>query len=215
MLLDLSEGVAGQRLHDVVDPRPLVGSQPIVEEAAQRLLIEQVVEPAGRPARGAPGTIVELDVGGHDLTPLPVGRSHDRGVADAGVEPQGALDPDGYLRLVGRAKELIISGGYNVYPREVEDALRLHPGILDAAVVGSPDRQWGEVVTAYVELDHGAGRAAGGPTGGLGDVLDQEALRRFLDDRLAAYKRPRIVHVVEALPRNALGKVQKHLLAGS
>jgi len=81
--------------------------------------------------------------------------------------------------------------------------------------VGSPDRQWGEVVTAYVELDDGAGSAAGGPTGGLDDLLDQEALRRFLDDRLAAYKRPRIYHVVEALPRNALGKVQKHLLAGS
>ena len=109
---------------------------------------------------------------------------------------------------MGRAKELIISGGYNVYPREVEDALRLYPTVLDAAVVGSPDQHWGEVVTAYVELDP---EAAGGPAGG---GLDEEALRRFLDDRLAAYKRPRIVVVVEALPRNALGKVQKHLLAG-
>jgi malonyl-CoA/methylmalonyl-CoA synthetase len=110
----------------------------------------------------------------------------------------GALDADGYLRLVGRAKELIISGGYNVYPREIEDALRAYPVVVDAAVVGTPDRQWGEVVTAYVETD--------GP-------LDQDALRRFLDDRLAAYKRPRLVHVVGALPRNALGKVQKHLLS--
>lgn len=126
----------------------------------------------------------------------------------------GALDADGYLRLVGRAKELIISGGYNVYPREVEDALRLHPAIADAAVVGSPDRQWGEVVTAYVELDPTGGPGGAG-AGGIDAEGVEEALRGFLDDRLAAYKRPRIYLVVEALPRNALGKVQKHLLAGS
>jgi malonyl-CoA/methylmalonyl-CoA synthetase len=110
----------------------------------------------------------------------------------------GAFDAEGYLRLVGRAKELIISGGYNVYPREIEDALRLYPTIVDAAVVGTPDRQWGEVVTAYVETD---------------GSLDRAALRTFLDERLAAYKCPRVVHVVEVLPRNALGKVQKHLLS--
>ena len=111
----------------------------------------------------------------------------------------GALDADGYLTLVGRAKELVISGGYNVYPREVEDVLRLHPDVVDAAVVGTPDPNWGEVVTAYLE------------------VADPEAtpdLDDLLDERLAPYKRPRIIHVVEALPRNALGKVQKHLLTG-
>ena len=112
----------------------------------------------------------------------------------------GALDADGYLTLVGRAKELVISGGYNVYPREVEDVLRLHPDVVDAAVVGTPDPNWGEVVTAYLE------------------VADPEAAPDLddlaLDERLAPYKRPRIIHVVEALPRNALGKVQKHLLTG-
>jgi malonyl-CoA/methylmalonyl-CoA synthetase len=109
----------------------------------------------------------------------------------------GAIDPDGYLRITGRAKELIISGGYNVYPREVEDALRAHPGIADAAVVGTPSPEWGEIVTAYLE----------GPA-----PPDLAALRGFLADRLAPYKRPRLVHAVGALPRNALGKVQKHRL---
>ena len=109
----------------------------------------------------------------------------------------GERDPDGYLRISGRAKELVISGGYNVYPREVEEALRAHPGVEDAAVVGTPSEEWGECVTAYLV---GA------------DAPSPEALRVFLADRLAPYKQPRIVHLVDALPRNALGKVQKHRL---
>jgi malonyl-CoA/methylmalonyl-CoA synthetase len=109
----------------------------------------------------------------------------------------GELDGAGYLRITGRAKELIISGGYNVYPREVEEALRAHPAIADAAVVGTPSAEWGEVVTAYVE-------GAAPP--------DAAELRAFLADRLAPYKQPRLVHAVEMLPRNALGKVQKHRL---
>jgi malonyl-CoA/methylmalonyl-CoA synthetase len=109
----------------------------------------------------------------------------------------GALDADGYLTLVGRAKELIISGGFNVYPREVEDALRRHTAVVDAAVVGTADPQWGEIVTAYVET-------CAAVTG--------EELTAFVGEHLAAYKRPRHVWLVDALPRNALGKVQKHLL---
>jgi malonyl-CoA/methylmalonyl-CoA synthetase len=109
----------------------------------------------------------------------------------------GARDADGYLRVTGRAKELVISGGYNVYPREVEDALRAHPAIEDAAVVGTPSDEWGERVTAYVVSR---------------DAPTPEALRAFLAERLAPYKQPRLLHVVEALPRNALGKVQKHRL---
>jgi malonyl-CoA/methylmalonyl-CoA synthetase len=111
----------------------------------------------------------------------------------------GEFDEAGYLRIAGRAKELIISGGYNVYPREVEDALRAHPGVADAAVVGTPSAEWGEVVTAYLE----------GPS-----PPDLAALRAFLADRLAPYKQPRLVHAVGELPRNALGKVQKHRLRG-
>ena len=110
----------------------------------------------------------------------------------------GALDDDGYLRIVGRRKELIISGGFNVYPREVEDVLRGHPDVADVAVVGTASDEWGEVVTAYVVPD--------GPE-------DAAALVAFAAARLAAFKRPKLVHYVGDLPRNALGKVLKHELA--
>lgn len=109
----------------------------------------------------------------------------------------GHCDEAGYLCIAGRARELIISGGYNVYPREVEDAVRRHPAVEDAAVVGSPDPEWGELVTAYLVA---------------GEEIDVDALRQFLADDLAPYKHPRRIHRVDALPRNALGKVQKHRL---
>ena len=109
----------------------------------------------------------------------------------------GEFDDDGYLRIVGRAKELIISGGYNVYPREVEDVLRSHPAVVDAAVVGTPSDEWGEIVTAYVEANEG---------------FDPAELLEFASKHLAPYKKPRIVHRVDALPRNRMGKVQRDQL---
>ena len=75
----------------------------------------------------------------------------------------GRVDDDGYVSIVGRAKELIISGGFNVYPREVEDVLRAHPAVVDVAVVGTPSDEWGEIVTAYVELTDAAGAVDGSP----------------------------------------------------
>src|SRR5262249_27109398 len=105
----------------------------------------------------------------------------------------GARDADGYLSIVGRAKELIISGGFNVYPREVEDVLLEHPAVAEVAVVGEPSDEWGETVGAVVVPE--------------GDDLDTDALLAFAADALAPYKRPRRVRVVDALPRNALGKV--------
>jgi malonyl-CoA/methylmalonyl-CoA synthetase len=106
----------------------------------------------------------------------------------------GAADPDGYLRIVGRSKELIITGGYNVYPREVEDVLLTAPGVAEVAVAGRPDPEWGEVVTAFVVSAPGAAR-------------DGAALLAHAAARLAPYKCPRAVHFVEALPRNAMGKL--------
>ncbi len=108
----------------------------------------------------------------------------------------GALDPDGYLRIVGRKSELIISGGYNVYPREIEEVLRSHDAVTDAAVVGRPHPDWGEQVVAFVEL-------------GPGEKASDTELLRHASERLASYKCPKELHVVEALPRNALGKVVK------
>ncbi len=107
----------------------------------------------------------------------------------------GDHDEAGYLRILGRAKELIITGGYNVYPREVEDVLCAHPAVTEAAVVGVPSTEWGETVAAHVV--------------GTGDTA---AVQVWAESQLAAFKCPREYHWVESLPRNALGKVQKHRL---
>jgi malonyl-CoA/methylmalonyl-CoA synthetase len=104
----------------------------------------------------------------------------------------GEFGPDGYLRLVGRSKDLIISGGYNVHPREVEEALTDHPAVVEVAVVGRPSRRWGEEVTAVV-VTH--------------DTITEDALRTHAAERLAPYKVPKRVEFVDQLPRNALGKV--------
>jgi malonyl-CoA/methylmalonyl-CoA synthetase len=104
----------------------------------------------------------------------------------------------GYLTIRGRSKELVISGGFNVYPAEVEDVLSLHPQVAEVAVTGTPSDEWGEVVTAWVVAD--------------GPAPTAEALAEFAGDRLAPYKRPRLVHVVPELPRNALGKVVRSQL---
>jgi malonyl-CoA/methylmalonyl-CoA synthetase len=109
----------------------------------------------------------------------------------------GSFDDDGYLSIVGRSKELIISGGYNVYPREVEDVLRGYPGVRDVAVVGAPSDEWGEVVTAVIVAD---------------GTLDTDALLEFAAGELAPFKRPRAVRFVDEIPRNALGKVLRHEL---
>ncbi len=111
----------------------------------------------------------------------------------------GEFDEAGYLRLRGRAKELVITGGLNVYPREVEDALRSHSGVDDVAITGTSDEEWGELVTAWVV-----------PAPGNTPVLDD--LRTHLEGVCAPFKHPRLLHLVDDLPRNALGKVQKHLL---
>jgi len=112
----------------------------------------------------------------------------------------GAVDDDGYLSIVGRARELIISGGFNVYPREVDDALGLHPAVGEVAVAGVPSEEWGEEVVAWVVPADGHD----------GPAVDE--LRDFAREHLAAYKLPRRVVVVDALPRNALGKVTRHEL---
>lgn len=112
----------------------------------------------------------------------------------------GWCSPDGYYTITGRARELIISGGYNIYPREVEDVLETHEGIAEAAVIGIPDTEMGEQVVAVVVLKQGH-------TPGATDII------AFCRQRLASYKKPRQVVFVDTLPRNALGKVQKHVLA--
>jgi o-succinylbenzoate---CoA ligase len=118
----------------------------------------------------------------------------------------GYLDRDGDLWLVQRRSDVIVSGGENVYPAEVEAALREHPAIVAAAVAGLPDAEWGERVAALVVPVAGA-------------RLDAAELLAFLRGRLAGYKLPRTLRIVEALPQTASGKiaraaVRELLLAG-
>jgi malonyl-CoA/methylmalonyl-CoA synthetase len=102
---------------------------------------------------------------------------------------------DGYVTIKGRASDLIVSGGYNVYPVEVEDVLLRHPGVAEAAVSGTPSDEWGEAVTAWIVAD--------GRPPSTADVMAWAA------EYLAPYKRPRLVHFVDELPRNAMGKVRR------
>ena len=110
----------------------------------------------------------------------------------------GALDGDGYLYLKDRLKDMIISGGENIYSVEVERAL-LHPDILEAAVYGVPDPHWGETVKAVVVLAEGSS-------------LDADDVRAYARTRLAKYKCPRIVEFAEVLPKSGSGKIVKHTL---
>ncbi len=111
----------------------------------------------------------------------------------------GRFDSNGYLSIVGRSKDLIISGGYNVYPKEIESYLDDMPGVLESAVVGIPDRDFGESVAAVVVAKPG-------------EKLDGAELIAGLKSRIAGFKVPKRVLLVEELPRNQMGKVQKNLL---
>ena len=111
----------------------------------------------------------------------------------------GALDADGFLTLKDRSKDLIISGGSNIYPREVEEVLLHAPGVAEVAVVGAPDPEWGEIVVAFVVPQPGA-------------ALEAQALDAFCLEQIARFKRPRRYECVEALPKNNYGKVLKTVL---
>jgi len=111
----------------------------------------------------------------------------------------GMVDAQGYVRIVGRSKDLIISGGLNVYPAEIEDALNNLPGVAESAVVGLPHADFGEVGFAFVLAKPGV-------------ELQPQTLLSALKNQLANFKVPKHCHVVTELPRNAMGKVQKNVL---
>ena len=111
----------------------------------------------------------------------------------------GSLSADGYLSIVGRSKDLIITGGYNVYPKEVEDVLNDVEGVVESAVFGVPDADFGEAIIAAVVPKADA-------------ALDPKALALGVEEKLARFKHPRRYELIEALPRNTMGKVQKNLL---
>ena len=111
----------------------------------------------------------------------------------------GKIDERGYVHIVGRGKDLVISGGYNIYPKEVETEIDGMPGVIESAVIGVPHPDFGEGVTAVVVRAKGA-------------TLDEKAVLDGLKDRLARYKQPKRVLFVDDLPRNTMGKVQKNVL---
>ncbi len=112
------------------------------------------------------------------------------------VGDAGYLDEDGYLYLTDRKSDMVITGGVNVYPREIEECLLGHDEIVDCAVLGIPDDEWGEVIYALVQ-----------PT--AGSTLDEDGVIAYVRDHMADYKRPRIVELVAELPRDPNGKVRK------
>jgi fatty-acyl-CoA synthase len=106
------------------------------------------------------------------------------------------MDPEGFVRVVGRIKDMIIRGGENIYPREIEDVLYTYLGIQDAAIFGIANEKFGEEVCAWIQPKEGA-------------VLDEQAIRAFLKDKLGYFKMPRYIRFVQSYPMTITGKVQK------
>ncbi len=111
----------------------------------------------------------------------------------------GCIDHDGFLWFRGRLKQLIVRGGSNIAPQEVEAALYQHPAVLEAAVIGIPNPDWGETVNAYVALKSGA-------------ILDEAELTAFAKERLANYKVPEKIYFLKSLPKRGVGKIDRRQL---
>jgi fatty-acyl-CoA synthase len=134
-----------------------------------------------------------------------LGYWEDRAKTDEAIDPEGwmhtgdlaVMRDDGYCNVVGRIKDMVIRGGENIYPREIEEFLYTHPDVDDAQVIGVPDEKYGEEVCAWVRMKPGR------------TPLDAQALRDFASDKLAHYKIPRYVHVVDEFPMTVTGKVRK------
>jgi fatty-acyl-CoA synthase len=107
------------------------------------------------------------------------------------------MDDEGYVAIVGRIKDLVIRGGENIYPREIEEFLCGHPGIEDVQVIGVPDAKYGEELMAWVRMRRDA------------EVLTIEALREYCQGKLAHYKVPRYLHVADEFPMTITGKIRK------
>jgi fatty-acyl-CoA synthase len=107
------------------------------------------------------------------------------------------MDDSGYVQITGRIKDMVIRGGENIYPREIEEFLYTHPDVVDAQVIGVPDAKYGEELCAWIRMRDGA------------EPLDAESVRAFATGKLAHYKIPRYVMVVDEFPMTVTGKVRK------
>ena len=188
----LSEGTCASTINPLAAPRP--GTVGIAFPGQQIRIVD------------AGGAEVDAGVDGEVLIAGPnvmrgyLGRPDDtaRVIVDGWLHTGdiGHLDTDGYLTLAGRSKDMIIRGGENIYPREIEEVLTSDPAVLDAAVIGVPDDKWGEVVAAYVQP-----RA--------GHTINPEVLQALCARKLAGYKRPTSITVIDNIPKNAVGKTDK------
>ncbi|MFY0634024.1 MAG: AMP-binding protein [Vannielia sp.] len=195
------------------------GETPMTITALSRADIADSAHPDWLARLGSVGrahSVAEVAVLGTDGTPMPVGEVGEIAVRGAAVmqgylnNPEataktlrdgwlwtgdlGHLDPAGYLTLHDRAKDLVVSGGSNIYPREVEEALLAHPAVREVSVIGQPDPEWGEVVVAFVVLDA---------------PVDESALDEACTSTIARFKKPKRYVFVEELPKNNYGKVLK------
>jgi long-chain acyl-CoA synthetase len=177
------------------EPRPGTVGKPIwgVEVEVARAEVDDRIEllPAGE--------LGEIVVRGHNIFAGYLNKPDETAAAIVDgwfrTGDLGTKDADDYVTIVDRKKDMVIRGGYNIYPREVEEALLAHPSVAEACVVGRPDREWGEVVVAFV-----VARGAAPPS----SELDRACL-----ERIARFKRPREYHFVAQLPKNHNGKVVK------
>ncbi|MCR9069823.1 MAG: AMP-binding protein [Rhodobacteraceae bacterium] len=200
------------------------GECPMAITALSRADVADRSHPRWRDRLGSVGraqSVVELRIGGEDGQPLPPGETGEIMVRGAPVMPGywenpeasaktlvdgwlmtgdvGRLDEDGYLTLTDRSKDVIISGGSNIYPREVEEVLLEHPDVHEVSVVGRPDPEWGEVVVAFV-------------VSVPGKTVPAEVLDAYCTDNIARFKRPKLYRALPELPKNNYGKVLKTAL---
>ncbi|PHP68864.1 AMP-dependent synthetase [Zhengella mangrovi] len=218
-LADIIEAV------DVLGPRFAQlygqGESPMCITGMTRAMVADRTHPRWRERLASTGiaqACVEVRIAGEDGTELPLGETGEvlvRGASvmkgywnnpDANAKTlrdgwlwtgdMGAMDGDGFLTLKDRSKDLIISGGTNIYPREVEEALLTHPSVSEVSVVGAPHPEWGEEVVAFVVLAEGG-------------AADEKALDAHCLDQIARFKRPKRYWFIEALPKNNYGKVLK------
>ncbi|MGY1829275.1 long-chain fatty acid--CoA ligase [Geodermatophilus sp. SYSU D01180] len=165
----------------------------------------RVVDGEDRPLPPGPDNVGEIVLRGHNVMKGYLGRPEATAEAMRGgwfhTGDLGYADEDGFFFIVDRKKDLVIRGGFNVYPREIEEVLHAHPAVMEAAVVGRPDERLGEEVVAFVSLRSGAS-------------AEPDEVIAFCRERLAAYKYPREVVVIDELPKGPSGKVLKTELRG-
>jgi o-succinylbenzoate---CoA ligase len=195
---DLLGGAAKRRL-------PVLQTYGMTETASQiaTLGAEEAIGKLGSAGRPLPDVELSISGAGEILVRGPMVSPAAIDQADGWLHTgdRGRLDHAGYLWVEGRLRDVIVTGGENVACAEVERVLEEHPAVLEAAVVGRSDAEWGEAVTAYVVLEDGS-------------PLDEQEIVAHCRERLAGYKIPRTLHAVAALPRNAAGKLLRRELVG-